>query len=365
RESALEQSLSTLEGKSLVQSRKSVQLRQLQREADADRLIYENFLNRFRETSEQEELQDADARILNAAFPPQRASSPNRKKVVVLAAAAGLFLGILVVLMVERLNRGLRSAADLSVLTGRPVLASLPRSGFWRRRLGLLRAIKARPNAQLAEAVRKLRTSLFLSNVDRPPQVVMVTSAVAGEGKSTTALLFAHMTAQLGRSVILVDCDIRRPTLQDIAPPPVGGLVPALQRKVDVSDAICEMPDFSIHTLANRTASPQSADILSSDRFRDLIARLRQSYDMVVLDAPPVLAVADAAAIGHVADTCIYAVRWNKTPRQVVQHGLYQLTGLGVNVAGCVLTRADPVREARYSYSRYGYGGEAARNAYA
>lgn len=358
RERTLDNSVSDLENRSINLSRTSVQLRQLEREAEADRLIYENFLNRFRETSEQEDLQTADARILSEATPPFGPSAPNRRKMLAFGIAGGGALGLGLILLLEMLVNTYRTASEVTARTGLPVLSSLPQSGRRQRRRKVLDYVRDKPNSALAEAVRSLRTSLFLTNIDKPPRVVMVTSSVPQEGKSTTALLLAHMSTQMNKSAIVVDCDIRRPTLHQTfgIEKGSGGLLSVLDGTVPLQEAIAIDEESGLHVLPTTESIPQAADVLSSERFRNLIETLRNHYELVVLDTPPILLVSDAGAIGKLSDASIYAVRWNHTPREAAMQGIDALKELGIRIAGCVVTLVDRREEARYAYAYYGYG---------
>ena len=356
REAALEQSLTDLEDKSVALSRSSVALRQLEREAEADRLIYENFLNRFRETTEQEDLQVADARLLSVATPPLTPSKPRTKKILLIAAALGLALGLGLVVLLEMLSNTFRAVAEVGERTGLPVLAALPEYRRRRKRRQVLDYVREKPNSALAEAARALRTALFLSNIDRPPQVVMVTSSVPEEGKSTTCLLLAQMSAQANRRAIIVDCDIRRPTLQKTFPVALStGLISVLDGSSTLDNAIVTDPESGLDFLPVLHPLPQAADILSSERFVALIGELRERYDLVLLDTAPTLLVSDAVAIGKLADAALYAVRWSHTPREAVMQGIERLSELGIRIAGCVVTLVDRHREGRYAYVNYGY----------
>lgn len=354
----LEESVSELEDRSIELSRASVQLRQLEREAEADRLIYENFLNRFRETSEQEDLQTADARVLSQATPPFGPSSPNRRKILAAGAAGGTALGLGLIILLEMLANTFRAAAEVTSRTGKPVLASVPTFGRGRRRRRqVLDYVRDKPASALAEAIRTLRTALLLTNIDKPPRVVMVTSSVPGEGKSTTALLLAHMSTQMNKSAIVVDCDIRRPTLYktfDIQGE--AGLLSVLDGTTPLEEAVAVDEATGLHVLPTTSSIPQAADVLSSARFRQLIDALRARYDLVILDTPPILLVSDAGAVGKLSDATVYAVRWNHTPREATVQGIDALQDLGIKVAGCVVTLVDRKEEARYAYGQYGYG---------
>lgn len=367
RESALNQSLAELEQKSVQLSRGSVELRQLEREAAADRLIYETFLGRFRETSEQEELQAADARLLTSATAPLEPSSPNRKKVLIIAAALGIGFSLALIVVLESQTTTFRAVSEIVNATGLPVLASLPR---WRRRATrrqILNYVRSKPNSGLSEAIRTLRTTLLLSNIDHPPQVVMVTSSGPAEGKSTTCLLLAQMALRTGQKTIVVECDIRRPTLHDtLSPSPDFGLLSVLDGTSELNHAIVTDPISGIDLLPAPKPLPQAVDTFASDRFTSIITDLRQRYDLVLLDAPPIMLVPDAGIIGQVADTTLYAVRYDHTPQKAAQEGLNRLRAIKVDVSGTIGTMVDMRREARYAYAAYeaGHGAYVQKNLY-
>lgn len=357
REAALDKSLTDLEDKSVQLSRSSVELRQLEREAEADRLIYETFLSRFRETSEQEDLQAADARLLTSAAPPLEPSSPNRKKVLVIASVMGLGIGLVLVAILESMAKTFRAISEVSQSTGLPVFAAIPRWRRRRTRKQLLKHVGAKPNSALAEALRSLRTALYLSHVDQPPQVVMVTSSGPEEGKSTTCLLLAKLVQQTGQRTIVVDCDIRRPTLHKIvAATPGAGLLSVLDESAPFNEAIVKDPDSGLDLLPAPKPLPQAVDVFGSERFREVIARLRREYDLILLDTPPIMLVPDAGIIGSAADATLYAVRYEHTHRQAAIEGIRRLRALGVNVAGTIVTLVDARREARYAYAAYDAG---------
>ena len=357
RERALETSLTALEDKSVQLSQSSVQLRQLEREAEADRVIYQTFLNRFRETSEQEDLQAADARLLSSATPPLIPSAPNRKKILVVAATMGIGLGLTLVVILERLASSYRTVREIATDTALPVLTALPR---WRRnstRRQALDYLRKKPNSSLAEATRTLRTALLLSQIDNPPGVVMVTSSGPEDGKSTTCLLLAQMAANAGQKVIVVDCDIRRPTLHEtFGIKRKNGLLAVLNAAVGLEEAIIHDQITGLDLLTSPKPFPQAADVFTSTKFANLINTLRADYDLVVLDTPPIMLVPDASAIAPLADATLYAVRYDHTPRAAVRNGIARLQALGAKLSGCVVTLVDRRKEARYADATQGVG---------
>ena len=356
REERTEGEVRALEDLALEQSRAALQIRQLEREAEASRNLYANFLARLNETSEQEEVQTADARVLSPAEPPARPLSTRRTRTLLASVLFGLLAGIGLVLLLERLSDTFRSARELAEATGLPVLGALPMEGRRLQRIDVLRRFREAPRSALAEAVRNLRTSILFSNVDRPPQVVLFTSSVPREGKSTSALLVAMTSRQMGQSAIIVDCDLRLPALARMldAADDAPGLLSLIEGTAQIDEAVFVDPETGLHVLMCKPSEPRSnvnaADILSSRKFDELIAALRARYDRVILDAPPTLAVTDARILAARSDAVVYAVRWDHTPRGAVLEGLRELQNVNAPLAGTVLAMIDEKKAARHAY---------------
>jgi capsular exopolysaccharide synthesis family protein len=353
---SLDASIAELEGRISEQSGDLVELRQLQREAEANRLLYEHFLGRMKETSAQQGIQQADSRVLSPAVAPLEAASPRKGLILGLGGAAGLVLGFGLVLGREAMDDRLRAPEPLEAATGLKVMGVIPEAPS-KRRGAALKHLVEKPSSALAEAVRNLRTSILLSHVDRVPQVVMVTSSVPGEGKTTTTLMLAQNAAALGKRVLVAECDLRRRVFRayfDL--PEGGGLLDALSRETAAEEVIHADPATGLDVLPGQKSSANAADVFSSERFAEFLEELRGRYDFVFIDTPPVLAVPDARVIAGHADAVLYAVRWNATGREMVKAGLDLFDQIGVRVTGLALTQADPKRLARYGYAGYGYG---------
>lgn len=352
RTAALEAGLGGLEDKSVALSRTAVHLNQLEREASADRQIYENFLTRVRETREQENLQSADARVLSVAIPPLQPSGPNGRKIVALALALGLAAGLGTVVLAETTTRSVRAGAELSQAFGLPVLAILPRLGRLSPRR-LLRRTSGNPSGRLARAADELATATLLRIDADPPRVVAVMGSVRGEEAPAAALLLAEAAGRNGARVLLVDTDLEHPRLARLlgqGEPGFAGLLAGTCQPRDVVVAD-DAPGLSL-----LPAAPTGDRMVTHGRLARAIGRLRPDFDLIVLDGPPVLATADAAVVGRVADAVVYAVRWRRTPRDAIRQGLERLAALGVQPAGFVLTATDQGREARHAFARYGTG---------
>jgi polysaccharide biosynthesis transport protein len=360
-EASLQASVRALETRALGQSREQVELRQLEREASANRMLYETMLSRLTVASEQVELQEANARILSPADPPLEPTDDRKKLIVALAATLGAIAGTGLVFLLDHLNNTFRAPQQVEGLSGLPVLALVPSLGRSHRRGEVVRRLHERPNSSLAEAIRNLRTSILLSNVDAPPKVVMFTSSVPREGKSTTAILTAMTSRQMGRSAIIVDCDLRRPSTARTLGAAGGqpGLLAVLEGTATFTDALHKDPETGLHALMSRPgetrASINAADVLASNRFRELIRTLCDHYDLVVLDTPPALVVADARILSSVADAVVYAVHWDSTPRGAVLEGLKELRSVKAPVVGIALTMVNEAKASKYSFDGYRY----------
>jgi succinoglycan biosynthesis transport protein ExoP len=264
------------------------------------------------------------------------------------------------VFLLEKLNDTFRSPTDLEGKTGLTVLAAIPSIGKRKRPKQMVSSLLRKPNSALAESIRNMRTSILFSNLDQPPKVVMFTSSVPKEAKTTTSMLMAIASQQMGHSAIIVDCDLRRRTLSSIFPtnPDQPGLLAVLEGSSSIDDAVFEEPETGLHVLGPEPAGRgqgNPADILASQRFRRLIEELRSRYDLVILDTPPVLVVTDSRIVAQLADAVVYIVRWDNTNRGAVIEGLRELTSIKARIAGLALTMVDEARAAKFVDNEFYY----------
>jgi len=230
------------------------------------------------------------------------------------------------------------------------------------RRRAVLRYLVEKPTSSFAEAVRNLRTSILLANVDRPPQVIMLTSALPGEGKTTVCVALAQISEALGKRVLLIECDIRRRTFRNYFDMPEnGGLLSVLSGARGFEDVVHYDEASGLYVLPGEESSVNAADIFASHRFAEFVEEMRRHFDFIFIDTPPVLAVPDARVIAKNSDAVIFCVRWNRTPRETVVEGLRFFAQINVRIAGLVLSQVNMNKMARYGYSGYGYYRASAR----
>lgn len=337
----------------------AARLRTLEREAQASRALYETVLVRYKETSEQQGLQQPDARLISRAEVPLRPSFPQTGLFLLMALAAGTGLALLLAFAAEKMDSGYRSSDQIEAQLGLPTIAMIPAL----RSLGIRgmapeQYVTAKPTSSLAEAVRMLRTSLLLANVDQPPKVLLLTSALPGEGKTTVALALARLASFSGEKVVVVDADLRRPRVHTaLGVDNKQGLVELLAGRAPIEQVLqaSDVEGKSVHYITAGQATPHATELVRSQQMRRFIRSLAANYSLVIIDSPPVLPVADARVLATLADKTICIVQWSVTPREVVRQAVHQLRLGGVSMAGIVLNGVDVRRHAEYSYGDSGY----------
>jgi capsular exopolysaccharide synthesis family protein len=325
----------------------------LQREADADRSLYEDFLNRFKQTSAQEDIQQADASIVSEAMIPVSPSYPKKLPLIGFAFLGSIMIGVFAAFGMERLDVGFRTGEQFEKISQVPVLGLEP---------ALLSGepphdvVVQRPVSSYSESIRSIRTALRYSDVDNPPKVIAVTSSLPDEGKTVFALSLARSVAKSGGKALLIDCDLRRPSIaKQFNVDPKQGLLAFFDDSTDKSKIINIDAKSGLHFITASSGTPNPQDLLGSKHMKALIDIMRERYDLIVLDTPPVLAVSDALVLSHIVDATIFLVRWAKTPRQVVLGALKSFRTLGGKLAGVVLSRVDMRQHATYGYGDPGY----------
>lgn len=351
---SLQSSLAVLEDQAKDQGADLITLQQLTREAEASRILYEYFLTRLKETSAQEGVQQADSRIISPAVVPGGASSPRKALILAASMLLGLIAGTAYILIREMRNNSFRSVTEMERETGYTVIGQVPIIPSSRRQ-DTLSYLKSKPTSAAAEAIRNLRTSIMLSRIDTPPKIIMVCSSLPGEGKTTTSLALAMNFASMGRKTLLIEGDIRRQAISKyITEVPDKGIMPVLTGETDLASAIIHSDLIGADVLAGGRKVTNAADVFTSERFARLLLDLREQYDIIIIDTPPVLIVPDARIICQHVDATVFTVKWNSTESEQVHAALKEFESAGRPVNGLVLNQINPRSANRYGYS-YGY----------
>ncbi|WPZ37233.1 polysaccharide biosynthesis tyrosine autokinase (plasmid) [Thalassobaculum sp. OXR-137] len=351
---ALEAELAALRSEGDVAGEADLRLRELERQAEASRELYEAFLARFKRTTDQNRIQRANARVISPAEVPRAPSAPRKNLIIFTMSIMALVAGVALVMVIDRLDNTVRSSDESEEITGLPTVAIIPSMRGKADRL--IRQVLERPRSQLADAVRTLKTSLDLDMTRREGEAstVVVTSSVPKEGKTFVTLGLALMCSKTKERVLLIDGDMHRPRLHTILEcSNETGLVQILSGVATADDVIQRdvMPNLDFLPAGSLE---DVADLISESRAEAVIGELAPKYDRIIIDSAPALAVADARLLGRVADRVIYLVRWGTTPRDAVRSGIKLLRQAGVPLHGVVLSQVNQKKHARYAYGDYG-----------
>ena len=363
----LEQNLVLLRRELTTNNRSLVRLRELEREAEASRTLYQNFLEQFKQIDDQEEITQADARIISRAVIPTQQSYPRSLLNIILGSILGVFLGIGMVVLSEMLDQGLSTGEDVERETGMSFLASVPDiSGnifikIWRFVSGKQAPepsvyMEKQPFSLFTESFRMLRSSILFSGTEKPPKVVAITSALPNEGKTTLVKSMGKISTMSGSRTLIIDCDLRLQSLSKTPPSPVkGGLVQYLKGKITLKEAIVIDEDTGCHYLLNTKHGVISEDHFGSAEFDKMLNYLRKKYDMIILDTAPVLLVAETQMLAKRADCVVMAARWRRTRVTAVNMAVSALTKINANLIGLVLTKVNFNKRAKYGVGDYSY----------
>ncbi len=354
--SALEASESLLAKQIEWQSQELIVLQQLERETDAARLLYESFFTRLLEMNVQLGLETADGRLISTAI-QSGPSSPIKSRILSYGGAIGLMMGASFVLFWELRFSGYRSVNELRDQSGYSVLSAVPLIPV-RDRKNIISYLKTKPDSMVSEAVRNLRTSILMSNLNQVKQVIMLTSSVPKEGKTILSFALAQNMVGLGKRILLIEADIRRRVHSvEIDRNNTVALLDLVAGDKKWKEVSLYVEELGFDILTATKSDKNAADIFASQRFSELLTELREYYDYIIIDSPPVLAVPDARVIGAISDANIYVVEWNKTSSAQVDQGLEMLSSIGVNTIGLVLNQIDSRKTKTYGYTgSYGYG---------
>ncbi len=353
RVNTLQDQLDAMTAKTSTTSDASVQLAELERQAAAEKSLYENFLNRSKELAQMNFVQ-SDARVISAAEVPLQPSSPRKKLVIFMAIVLGLGLGFGLMLLLELLDAGFRTSAQVEEELDTPLLGLLGELDDDVK--DVANFVLDKPNGAFTEGVRAVRTSMKFINPDSSDQVVVVSSSVPEEGKSLFALSMAQLAAVGGSKVLLIDGDMRRPSLaRQLKLKPKVGLADVLNGSVKYKDALVKLPVTDLHVLPSLANTKFTQELLSTPKMTELLTEWRKTYDLIVIDSPPVMAVSDAVTLASMSDSMLFMVRWGSTPRALAANAIKMLKACHAPLAGCVMTRVDLDKQTTYTHGEYGY----------
>jgi len=353
--SALEVSESLLAKQIERQSKELLVLQQLKRETETSRLIYESFFKRLQEMNVQLGLEAADGRLLSKATQSGQ-SSPIKSQILFLGGSIGLTLGAILIIFYELRFSGYRSVKDLRDKSGYSVLGGVPLIPL-RDRKTSTSYFKTKPNSMVSEAVRNLRTSIIMSNPNQEKKIIMLTSSVPKEGKTILTYALAQNMVGLGKRILLIEADIRRRVHSvKIDRNNTVALLDLMMGHKKFKDVNPFVEELGFDILTATKSDINAADLFASERFPKLLTELREYYDYILIDSPPVLSVPDARLISTYSDANIYIVKWNKTTRAQVDQGLDMIASIGVKTIGLVLNQIGPNKTKTYGYTgSYGY----------
>src|SRR6202795_2059387 len=360
---------------------KMVEYNILKREAEANKVLYDGLLTKLREAGVSAGLRSSNIRIVDPAMIPSWPSRPAKARNVVLALVIGLVGGIGLALMREYMDNTVKTPDDIEKLARLPSLAVVPQfeatdgngaggrqkllPGYSSNGHGKRMELVAQhlPKSQMSEAFRALRTSLLLSRADHPPQVILVTSALPREGKTTAAANLAVTLAQLGDKTIVVDADLRKPgvaRLLNMTGGNYAGLSSFLAGASSLDQVIVPHPTIpNLAVIPTGPLPPNPADLLSSHRIADAIVELRKRFKFIVIDSPPVMAATDAVILSVQTDGVLLVVRSGETPKTAFTRTRDLLVSVKCNILGVVLNAVDsssPDYYYSYRYYPYSYG---------
>jgi exopolysaccharide transport family protein len=409
RQEAVEQSYNKLIAAAQVTNRDRLGLRELESSAQVNHTIYQNFLQRYMEAIQQQSFPITEARVISPAAAPSQKSGPLATVILSIAGAIGLVLSFSAATLREAMDRVFRTSMQVEELLGTNCLSVLPAIkaksivsttkaksivsttkakstvstthsvGYaWKgpgtidpeRKISfadreLLRYAVNEPLSGFAEAFRAIKIAVDINGAIRQNKVIGITSTFPGEGKSTIASNLAALIADTGKLAILVDGDLRNPTLtRTLAPKATTGLLHVLSNKVDLPHALYNDTGtglaFLPAVLESRLA--HTNEILASEAFKRLLDRLRDSYDYIVVDLPPIAPVVDARATANAIDSFVFVIEWARTQSNAVQRKLAGAPEIYDRLLGAVLNKANVNVLERYEnykgkyYARYGYG---------
>jgi len=334
-------------------SRQEFRLRELQREVDTQRSLYNTFLTRLQETSATVDLETSNARVVDRATVPESPVRPRKQMIILLSGILAGMGGSGLVLLLVALNNTFRGTEEIEEKLNLPVLGVVPQLNKQTRH-DMVNMFIANADKSFSESIRTIRTGVMLSGVGKRQKILLVTSSVPGEGKSTVATNLAFALSHM-ENVLLIESDMRRPGLSKAMEftPGTPGLANLIVGTVGFAEATHRVEDLDV--IIAGMVPPNPLELLSTQRFADILAELSEQYDRIVIDSPPVQAVSDALVLAQLANAVLYVIKGDSTPRAAAIRGVGQLLQSGAPLTGVILNQIDVKRAQKQGYSYGGY----------
>lgn len=360
--SALENELKRIRAEYQLLSAKESEYRKIKREVDTNRNIYDTFLSRSKETEVTSDFNSAIARFTDRAFTPLEPVKPKKSMIVALAFVASFGFGIVLAFVFDALNDTVKSANDIEQKLSQKMLGILPLQSLNKNQSLDTYLFFDKSEKQFAEAVRTFRTGFVLSQIDKKSKVIEVTSTVPSEGKTTIAINLAFSLGQLER-VLLIDADMRKPSVckRFNMPAYQPGLANVIAGTERLDDCIYTDEVSGISVLPCGQLPPNPLELLSSNRFKELLEELKFKFDKIIIDTAPTQAVSDPLVVAQNVDSVIYVVKADNTRQPQIKNGLGRLLETKANIAGVILNQVDMNKSEQYEafhgyYDYYEYG---------
>jgi capsular exopolysaccharide synthesis family protein len=340
---------------------RAIQYSLLKRDLDTNQQLYDNLLQRMKEASVAAAMKAGNIRIVDPARPPTAPVSPKVLNNISLGFFGGLAFGVVLALLVEVLDNTVRTPEQVLNISSLPSLGIVPMSSRYKlgggddpeTRVELIS--HQHPRSEIAESYRALRTSILLSSLGAPPQVILITSALPQEGKTTTALNSGIVLAQQGGKVLIIDADLRRPSVHEpLGIRAAGGLSTVLAGRHSAEDVIVPSPQVpNLYVMPAGPPPPHPAELLGSDLMKELVEKLRSEYHHIVIDTPPALSVTDSVALSVIADSVVLVIRSGGTSKEALRRTRELLMRVNAKVTGVVVNALD-LRSPDLSHYYYG-----------
>ena len=351
-ETSLAYALGQQKGEALSMNRKGIEYSVLERDVESSKQIYESLLQRTKETGVATELKSSNIRVIDRAERPRAPVTPRTGMNMLLALLSGSVLAFGLAFFFEYLDSRIKTPDELKAHLGLPSLGMVPAldAKTWKDKEPLLHA-GVPPG--FAEAFRTVRTNVLFSSAQEGSRVLVVTSTGPGEGKTTVATNLAISFAQAGQRVLLIDADMRRPRVHSVfGCKQEPGLSNLMVGNAKASDTVHKTPVPGLWVLGAGRIPPNPAELIGSQRFRDFLASLKEHFDLILVDSPPVMAVTDAAIVAHAANGVVFVVGAEMTCRNAARAAVEHLEQGRAHFVGAVLNRVELERNAYY-YSHY------------